>query len=116
VGIGAGAHGKISFQNPVPGIHRTIKTRMPSDYLASPKRLVNLIQESDVMLEFLMNALRLVEGFSFSTFTKTTGFSAKTLQPFLNRSKARGLLEFDQQSVKATPMGLRYLDDLLLMI
>ena len=116
VGIGAGAHGKISFQSPLPGIHRTLKTRQPSDYLASPKRLVNLLQENDVMLEFLMNALRLVEGFSLSTFTAATGFSTIDLQPFLNRSKARGLLEFDQQRVKATPMGLRYLDDLLLMI
>lgn len=116
IGIGAGAHGKISFKTPQPGIQRTLKTRIPNDYLKSPKRIVNLIQEEDLRLEFLMNALRLVEGFTLSRFSDSTGLSEKQLQPFLNSSKSRGLIEFDQKHVKPTPLGLRYLDDLLLMI
>ena len=99
-----------------PGIQRTLKTRIPNDYLKSPKRIVNLIQEEDLRLEFLMNALRLVEGFTLSRFSDSTGLSEKQLQPFLNSSKSRGLIEFDQKHVKPTPLGLRYLDDLLLMI
>jgi len=116
IGIGAGAHGKISVQKPRPGIQRTLKTRVPNDYLNNPKRMANLIKDEDLLLEYLMNALRLVEGFARSDFSESTGLSQNQLQPFLNRSKAKGLVEFDHQRVKPTPLGLRYLDDLLLMI
>ncbi len=117
LGIGAGAHGKLT--DPAAGqIHRLWKLKHPQDYLARAGTPEGIggdapIQEVDFPVEFLMNALRLVEGVPATLFEERTGLLLATLEPALNRAKARGLLETDLDRLQPTATGLRFLNDLL---
>jgi oxygen-independent coproporphyrinogen-3 oxidase len=118
LGVGAGAHGKISRSHEGHfEIYRTTKTRSPTDYLASPNRQQSLIQADSMVLEFLMNALRLNSGFSPSLFEQRTGLSFDSIAGFVTRGIERKLLQSRDSSdlVIPTELGTRYLDDLLLL-
>jgi len=114
LGIGAGAHGKITF--PDSGdIIRSQKTRMPSDYLNKnklAKRRHALIEKEDRGLECLMNALRLHQGISVKDFEQRTGLTLKDVQNPVNRAVQLGLLEVSEQ-LQATDHGQQYLNELL---
>lgn len=110
VGIGAGAHGKMTFQGRV---WRTQKTRVPKDYLAEPKRHSAEVEQADLPLEFLLNALRLREGFLLSQFELHTGLAAKTLEPTLTECIALGLLTIQNARVTPTDWGYDHLDSIL---
>lgn len=114
LGIGAGAHGKISLAG--AGIIRTQKTRLPADYLRAPKRLVTPVAHDELMLEYLMNALRLWDGFSLRDFTARTGLAASHLDGFLERATRRELIEHTGNQVRASELGQRFLNDLLMMV
>ena len=115
IGIGAGAHGKRSLAG--GQIVRRRKTRMPGDYLAGggAPALAEPVAAEDLPLEFLMNALRLTEGFAAALYEQRTGLPFATLRPFIAQGQAQGLLAYDPaaQRLRPTERGLRYLDSLL---
>lgn len=113
IGIGAGAHGKLSLPG---GICRTTKTRRPEDYLRSPGTRTVTVEPTELPLEFLMNALRLPGGFDLATFTLGTGLPASVLDSFLANGVKKALLDTNGSHVKPTALGLQYLNDLLLLI
>ncbi|XOV86128.1 MAG: radical SAM family heme chaperone HemW [Pseudomonadota bacterium] len=113
IGIGAGAHGKLSLPG---GIIRTTKTRRPEDYLASPGTRTQPVATDELPLEFLMNALRLAGGFDLAAFTLATGLPSGTLDSFLASGVKRGLLDADGSHVRPTALGMQYLNDLLMLV
>jgi len=117
LGIGAGAHAKIS-DAATQNITRISKVRHPRAYLdnaCSEQRIstTSRLAEDDVVLEFAMNALRLEQGFSPATFTATTGLPYATIETIINKGITDGLLALTSDTIKATPRGQRYLNELL---
>ena len=117
LGIGAGAHGKLT--DPAAGqIRRLWKVKHPNDYLAAAGTAAGMggdapIHAADLPVEFLMNALRLVEGVPVERFTERTGLPLTALEPVLSRARAHGLMVGDLARLQATERGLRFLNDLL---
>ena len=113
LGIGAGAHGKISSAQ---GIERTTKTRVPADYLGFPRRNCHQVPPEDLVLEFLLNALRLTTGFEISLFEERTGLAISELDEFLRQAASKEMLSVEGGQITPTLFGRRYLTDLLLLI
>lgn len=109
LGIGAGAHGKLTTS---AGIFRTVNTRVPADYLKRPLTHIAGISERELPVEFLMNALRLCGGCSLALFEARTGLAASTISRFMQRGMKDGLLTPDG-TIQTTELGLRFLDELL---
>ncbi len=115
IGIGAGAHGKISLPAE-QAILRRSRLRQPAQYLRSPP--VERISEQrrlsagDRVFEFMLNALRLVEGFEAQWFEARTGLSLASIQPTLDQAQQRGLLDSDGRRLRPTERGRRFLNDL----
>jgi oxygen-independent coproporphyrinogen-3 oxidase len=117
LGIGAGAHAKISDAG-TQVITRVAKVRHPRSWLEtahSAQRIstTSSLAADDVVLEFAMNALRLEQGFSPTTFTATTGLPYAAIGAIINKGIADGLLALNSDTVKATQRGQRYLNELL---
>jgi putative oxygen-independent coproporphyrinogen III oxidase len=117
LGIGAGAHGKITdMQNAT--ITRTARIKHPRHYLEAagqPERQVmrTVVEPSERRFEFLMNALRLREGFRESLFHERTGLPSNALEPELTRCIEAGLLEQYGGYLRCTSIGFNFLDNLL---
>lgn len=117
LGIGAGAHGKLT--DPAAGrIHRLWKLKHPQDYLAQAGTPASIggdapLQAADLPVEFLMNALRLVEGAPATLFEERTGLPLAALEPTLTRVREIGLMETAPDRLQPTETGLRFLNDLL---
>ncbi len=117
LGIGAGAHGKLS--DAASGqIHRLWKLKHPRDYLATAGTSASIgsdtpLQTTELPVEFMMNALRLVAGVPLELFSERTGLPPQALEPGLHRARQRGLLETDPTRLRATALGLQFLNDLL---
>lgn len=114
LGIGAGAHGKIT-RTEEGKIIRTRKTRLPRDYLARIHRRVDndAIKPAELPLEFLLNALRLNSGVPSSYFSARTGLALASIAPRWERLAAKGLVEDYPDRLAATALGRRFLNDLL---
>jgi len=114
LGIGAGAHGKITLGLP-DNIVRTMKPKKPEHYLQQVKRdrLVQAIIVSDLALEFVMNHLRLKKGFSLETYSQRTGLPLQSLQPALTQCIQQGLLIERQQHYVCSEKGWHFLDSIL---
>ncbi len=119
LGIGAGAHGKISKANESCVLRRW-KVKGPEDYLktaATPVRIAGekRVNDDELLFEFLMNALRLNDGFSIDTFTRRTGLPATRLLDSIEQAKTRKLIEWDptRQWLRTTDHGKNFLNDLL---
>lgn len=116
LGIGAGAHQKLTDAN-AQRIRRSWKLKNPRDYLAAAHGEMRIGGSSEpdtdeVVLEFLMNALRLNAGFQTALFEESTGLDFERVRPALERARARDLLETDQPW-RCTDLGRRFLNDLL---
>ena len=115
LGVGAGAHSKISLPD---RITREMRHRQPKAY-QDGALAGDAIQEAhevgaqDVAFEFMMNALRLAEGFPVAMFAERTGLALAAVEAPLARAEAAGLLERDAFSIRPTPRGRRFLNDLL---
>jgi putative oxygen-independent coproporphyrinogen III oxidase len=114
LGIGAGAHGKVTHAGT---ILRTAKTKQPREYLdraASGQQagVIEAIPAEERPFEFMLNALRLVDGFALEDFELRTGLGQQAIDPALERLAARGLLEGQGTRRRPTPLGLRFLNDL----
>jgi putative oxygen-independent coproporphyrinogen III oxidase len=114
LGIGAGAHGKLTYPSRGFAI-RTHQTREPRRYLAAdPRALVRkTISSRDLPFEFAMNGFRLVEGFAEDLFEARTGLPNLVLEQALSSLTARGLVEHRGQRWLATPKGFRFLNEIL---
>jgi putative oxygen-independent coproporphyrinogen III oxidase len=115
LGIGAGAHGKLTF--PASGsIVRTVQAREPRRYLAGvPAALTRRsVPAADLPFEFMLNALRLVDGFEIETFVQRTGLTWDAIAPNVESLLARQLLVVQGTRLLTTVIGLRFLNDLLL--
>jgi putative oxygen-independent coproporphyrinogen III oxidase len=118
LGIGAGAHGKCSDQA-THRVERRWKRSHPDAYLAAAteRRFVagrRQLAAADLIVEFMMNALRLREGFAPALFEARTGLPFSQASPRVNEAIGRGLLE-DQGNIRTTELGRRFLNDLLAM-
>ena len=113
LGIGAGAHGKLSIQNLR---QRTTKTRVPRDYLNAPNRRLSPIKTDSLQLEFLMNGLRLNAGFSWQTYEARTGLPRTSLDELVAKAAPRGLLVSNPEGLRATDLGIQFLNDVLLLV
>ena len=118
IGLGAGAHGKISL--PDGTIIRTQRTRTPTDYLAvttssplSPPQGVAILP-AEKITEFAMNTLRLTSGVPLSHFTQTTGATVEQLTAAAKTAVSRGWLEApDTGHFVTTPLGYQFLDSVI---
>ena len=114
LGVGAGAHSKISFPH---RIVRQVRFRQPASYLERA-RLGEFVAESqevtrsELPFEFMLNALRLAEGVSSNSFFERTGVALSAVEPVLDEAERRGLLVRDHQRLAPTALGLRFLSDL----
>ncbi|MDD2759857.1 MAG: radical SAM family heme chaperone HemW [Methylomonas sp.] len=113
LGIGAGAHGKISLNLPNQ-ILRTAKTKHPEHYLAL-KTMTNseTIPLAQLPLEFVMNHLRLKSGFTIDDFCERTGLTPEALEPALSSCIAVGLLIREDQRIYCSEKGWDFLDEIL---
>ena len=115
LGIGAGAHSKLSFAD---RIVRQMRWKNPRDYLANalagrPVQSEEPVRASDVPFEFMMNALRLIGGFETPLFSERTGLPLTTVLSALERAERRGLIVRDHARIAPTLRGQRFLNDLL---
>jgi putative oxygen-independent coproporphyrinogen III oxidase len=117
LGLGAGAHAKLS-DGAQQAIVRLAKQRNPRAYLdtaGSPACVQgeHSVESQNVGLEFMMNALRLVEGFEPALFAAHTGQPLTLVAGALHAAVARGLLEWSPTRIRPSAQGRRFLDDLL---
>ena len=112
LGVGAGAHSK---QIQEGELVRASKTRLPKDYLANPNAKSNPVPPDELLLEYLMNTLRLAEGFTYDKFEARTGLNQSALLPFIKKAKAKSLITETTLGIKPTATGLQYLNELLLL-
>jgi len=111
LGIGAGAHGKISFPD---RITRHERAKSPREYMAGGAALrEHEVAAADLPFEFMLNALRLVEGFAVELFAARTGQSINRIESQLAAAEARGLLRRDWQRIAPTERGRLFLNELL---
>lgn len=115
LGIGAGAHGKITLPAE-DKIIRSNKTRQPDNYLS--RDLATLAQQKAILseelaMEFMMNGLRLREGVPSNYFTERTGLRRSLIGQRVCDLQSQGLLEVDSQYFRATPLGYQFLNSLL---
>jgi oxygen-independent coproporphyrinogen-3 oxidase len=112
--LGAGAHGKVSI--PGKGILRYRKTRKPGDYLDPTKPFTagsDYVAQNQQTLEFMMNALRLVNGVPRQWFAERTEVGDAALERYLPQLIERGLLAGHPDRLQPTSLGLRFLNDTL---
>ncbi|WP_439101932.1 radical SAM family heme chaperone HemW [Congregibacter sp.] len=112
--IGAGAHGKLSTAE--GRVFRYAKTRQPGDYLATggtERRSLRVLDDADRQGEFVLNALRLAEGFSLTLFEARTGLNASRIGHIIDGLVDRELLALDGEQVRTTELGRRFLDDVV---
>ena len=115
LGIGAGAHSKLSFPD---RIVRQTRYRQPREYMeqalaGSAVQTDQPVSAAEIPFELMMNALRLNEGFALSLFEERSGMPLVTVLHALDEAQRRGLVTRDHQRVAPTELGRRFLNDLL---
>jgi oxygen-independent coproporphyrinogen-3 oxidase len=114
LGLGAGAHGKLSFAH---RIVRQVRFRDPARYMDKALAGAAVAQSDEVALadlpfEFMLNALRLADGFTLAQFTERTGLAVTAIQRGLEQGERKGLIARDLHRVWPTARGLDFLSDL----
>jgi len=117
IGIGAGAHGKLTVVDSANAIIRTTRVRQPREYMSrsADRRVIETREVAAVELpfEFMLNALRLVDGFSEVEFESRTGVPFATLAETISMARQKGLLEQDGSAHwRPSELGQRFLNDL----
>ena len=116
IGIGAGAHGKITAPENMK-ITRRAKLRGPQDYidnagLDSGVSSIRELSDNDRILEFMMNTLRLNDGFPIALFTEHTGLDIEIINEAVNKAMDNNLIEQSSEYLKPTKKGRNYLNNL----
>ena len=115
LGIGAGAHGKLSAAG---GIVRRARHKHPRSYLegaggATAIQEERIVAAGELPFEFAMNTLRLNQGFSLAEFERRTGLPAAALDAALNQARKKGLIEEEGGHIRASAFGRAHLNALL---
>lgn len=115
LGIGAGAHGKLTLHDRVL---RQVRYRQPKTYMeralaGNAVEEERTVTSDELPFEFMINALRLTEGFPVSLFSARTGQSLTAALPMLEEAQRRGLIERDALHIRPTLLGQRFLNELL---
>jgi putative oxygen-independent coproporphyrinogen III oxidase len=115
LGIGAGAHGKLTSHT---GVVREVRRKHPREYLQAAARGAFALERRTVTaeelpFEFMMNALRLCQGFPTRLYPERTGLSITGIQGQLLTAQRDGLLDVSAEQIAPTPMGQRFLNVLL---
>ncbi len=115
LGIGAGAHGKISYPNRVT---RETRYKQPSAFMdnavvGTAIQEEKTVPQAELPFEFMLNALRLTSGFAVSLFTERTGLPITAISRQLDEAEKRGLIVRDIKQVQPTEKGQLFLNDLL---
>jgi oxygen-independent coproporphyrinogen-3 oxidase len=121
LGIGAGAHGKLTQTSSTHGtmqVWRTAKRRHPAAYLnATPADGLigsrRALQADDLVLEFALNALRLTEGFPRDLLTRTPGLPWSRISGLVRDAELDGMLQVHADRIEPTALGRRFVDDLI---
>lgn len=116
LGIGCGAHGKVNYQ-------RMVKIRHPGAYLEAHSKNLSLyssikpIHKQALAFEFMLNALRLTQGFSEDLFIKRTGLPFESIQTPLEKAQTQGLIQRDSEKkiISTTPQGAQFLNDVIML-
>jgi oxygen-independent coproporphyrinogen-3 oxidase len=113
LGIGAGAHSKLSFAHRVA---RLVRYRDPRQYMAQAGQgqavaQCDEVSRKDLPFEFMLNALRLRDGFSLEDFRDRTGLPLSSIEPGLQQAVERGWLTLQGQQVQPTTLGFDFLSD-----
>jgi oxygen-independent coproporphyrinogen-3 oxidase len=115
IGIGAGAHGKISFPDKIT---RQVRERHPETYMQAMEKNGDALIEAreistkDLPFEFMLNTLRLTDGVQTKTFSERTGLPLNVIAKKLTEATKKGLLDDNPMLLKGTDQGLRYLNNL----
>ena len=117
LGIGAGAHGKLSSHE---GIVREARPKHPAAYLAAHPSGSFVAERrslgaAELPFEFMMNALRLNQGFPHHLFTERTGLPFEAAEPGLLKARQQGLIETDGDTIRPTTRGRHFLNELLML-
>ena len=111
LGIGAGAHSKLSFPHRVL---RQVRWREPAAFMAQANKVSNEheVARKDLPFEFMLNALRLKDGVTLTQFLERTGLPPSSIASGLQTARERGLLELDAARIQPTVRGFDFLSDL----
>jgi oxygen-independent coproporphyrinogen-3 oxidase len=114
LGIGAGAHSKLSFPHRVL---RQARYKQPASFMEAAAKGNAVAEEheigrADMGFEFMLNALRLTEGFDPNLFGERTGMPLNAIEEALNAAEAKGLIYRDFRVIRPTELGQRFLNDL----
>lgn len=114
LGIGAGAHSKLSFPHRVM---RQMRYKQPKAYFeqmaaGSAVQEEREIRRGELGFEFMLNALRLEEGIEVNLFAERTGLTLNAIEKPLNAAEEKGLIYRDHKVIKPTELGKRFLNDL----
>ena len=115
LGIGAGAHSKLTFHDKMC---RESRYKNPKQYMEKvvTQHMIEsetIIHESDLAFEFMMNHLRLIDGFSIQSFEDKTGLNISAIDKELKAAIDKKLITMDHEMIKPTLLGQRFLNDLL---
>ena len=115
LGIGAGAHSKLTFHDKMT---RESRYKNPKQYMekVSEQNMIEsetIIHENDLAFEFMMNHLRLIDGFSIQSFEEKTGLNISAIDKELKAAIDKKLISMDHGMIRPTLLGQRFLNDLL---
>ncbi len=115
LGIGAGAHSKLSYHNKIT---RETRPKHPKAYMEQALQgkaveRVWSISQDELGFEFMMNALRLIDGVPINLFQQRTGLNLHRLEVAINKAQNKGLLSVQHGRIQPTPLGQRFLNELL---
>ena len=115
LGIGAGAHSKLSYHDKIT---RETQAKHPKAYMEQASQGIALervweISHNELGFEFMMNALRLIEGVPLHLFQQRTGLTLNTLDAAIKTAQHKGLLSLAHGRIQPTPLGQRFLNELL---
>lgn len=115
LGIGAGAHSKLSYHDKITRETRPKhpKTYMEQVQLNRPVEREWMINQDELGFEFMMNALRLIDGVPLNLFQQRTGLSLHTLDAAIKKAQSKGLLTVQHDRMQPTLLGQRFLNELL---
>lgn len=115
LGIGAGAHSKLSYHDKIT---RETRSKHPKAYMEQVAQGQNIervweVSQEELGFEFMMNALRLIDGVPSHLFQQRTGLNLATQQLALHTAQKKGLLEITAHHIRPTALGQRFLNELL---
>jgi oxygen-independent coproporphyrinogen-3 oxidase len=115
LGIGAGAHSKLTFHDKMIRESRYKNPKQYMEYIKTQNMIESetIIHENDLAFEFMMNHLRLIDGFSIQSFEEKTGLNISSINKELKSAIDKKLITLDHEMIKPTLLGQRFLNDLL---